>query len=208
MDIKRMAELSGNPGLVEAVDMSPGSQFWMAASRLSKTMLNVIKKFAAGKKVSYKEGVRAERAGYVYWDPATSTRKLAPRGQRILDELGIKYQTESGDPDVSVSRFPEVTRVTNFLPTGVEKTLKDIPLPSLTTNIDRAAFRLSQLGVLTLDPQGAAWHIYLSPHASAQSVDAAIEMAREALIPNYTRSRADRLAGYKPPMGRVVTVPG
>ena len=121
----------------------------------------------------------------------------------------IEMMEVSGDP-ISIDRFPEVTQVRNFLPSDLEfeKTLNDLPLPSLTTNIDRAAYRLSNLGVLTLDSEGLAWHIYLSPHATGQQVDAAIEMAREALIPDYARSRADRLSGAKPPMGTILPVPG
>lgn len=117
---------------------------------------------------------------------------------------------EGGDAKISVKRFPEVTQVSNFLPSevNVEKTLNDMPLPALTTNVDRAAFRLSNLGVLTLDPQGMAWHIYLSPHASVRSVEAAIEMARKALIPEYARGRADRLSGAQPPLGTIVPIPG
>jgi len=118
---------------------------------------------------------------------------------------------EEGDAKISVKRFPEVIQVSNFVPStlDVEKTLNDMPLPALTSNIDRAAFRLSNLGVLTFDPQGLAWHIYLSPHASSKSVDAAIEMARTALIPDYfTRERADRLSGAKPPLGAILPVPG
>jgi len=115
----------------------------------------------------------------------------------MVDLVEGRALTESEEP-ISVKRFPEVVQVTNFLPGDTEKTLSDIPLPSLTTNIDRAAFRLGNLGVLVLDAQGAAWHIYLTPVATDAQVDAAIEMARTALIPDQARPRADRLSGYRP----------
>jgi hypothetical protein len=110
-------------------------------------------------------------------------------------------QTEAADDvDVSVRRFPEVVQVTGFIPATQdwERTLKDIPLPSLTTNIDKAAFRLMNLGVLALDAEGLAWKIYLTPQATDGQVDAAIEMARKALIPTMQRYKADWLSGYKP----------
>jgi len=112
----------------------------------------------------------------------------------------IESLTES-EAEIDIERFPEVTKVTGFAPEwpgpDVERTLRQMPLPALTSNIDRAAFRLTNLGVLALDAQGAAWHIYLTPRASDGEIDAAIEMARRALIPAIERGSADWLSNYR-----------
>jgi len=112
----------------------------------------------------------------------------------------VEQLEASDDVDVSVRRFPEVVQVTGFVPPAQdwERTLADIPLPALTTNVDKAAFRLGNLGVLSLDAQGLAWKIYLTPQASDAAVDAAIEMARRVLVPARQRFKADWLSGYRP----------
>jgi len=123
--------------------------------------------------------------------------------KRMAELSGIpgmaEHVLQEVDTDFVVDRFPEVTQVSGLSLTipDAERPLKDIPLPALTLNTDRVAFKLGNLGVLTLDAQGTVWRIYLSPQASDVQVRAAVEMARKALIPDEQRAKADALSGYR-----------
>lgn len=123
------------------------------------------------------------------------------RMAELSEVPGLVESLTESEVQINIERFPEVIKVTGFTPewpgTDIERTLSQLPLPALTSNIDRAAFRLTNLGVLALDAQGAAWHIYLTPQASDGAIDTAIEMARRALIPAIERAKADWLSNYR-----------